>query len=259
MKFTTNKQTVKSYVKERYGKKYDTATFKEEWHQYLHIEPFKVNENIFNHTKVFTERTQFIVRTATQYYLEKSFEAMKIDFNDENISEYKGSIGTPGRIAKIWVGNGLEDDRELLCGRWTQKPRVASFPNLSKYEESITKKVSLVSMCSHHLVPFSTLFREDSYVLISYIPNDYLVGISKLQRTVDWIAKRGWLQEDLTKAIYEEICNVAQTDSVYVELKNVIHSCEYFRGELCKDGSMSTKYYGGLFNEKIYREKINEN
>jgi GTP cyclohydrolase I len=259
MKFNTNRQTVKKYVKVRYCEKYDESTFKDEWHHYLHIEPFNVNGNIFEHTKEFTEKTQLIVRLATQYYLQKTFEAMKIDMNDANVSENTGSIGTPGRIAKMWVGNGLEDNRELMCGRWTHKPRVASFPNNNEFVEPVTKKVSLISVCSHHLVPFSSLIKEDSYVLLSYIPNDYLVGISKLQRVVDWIAKRGWLQEDLTKAIYEEICQITQTDSVYVELKNLEHSCEYFRGALCQDGAMSTKCYGGLFNKKEYREKIDVN
>jgi len=259
MNFSTNINSVEKYVYARYVKNFDSESFKLEWENYLDIKSFKINENIFEYTEKFTERTQTIVRLVTQYYLKKAFESMKIDFNDENVSENMGSIGTPGRIAKMWVGKGLEDDRELLCGRWTKQPRIASFKNTSNFEKPVTKKVSLISVCSHHLVPFSTLFREDSYVLISYIPNDFLIGISKLQRTVDWIAKRGWLQEDLTKAIYQEICEIAQTNSVYVELKNVIHSCEYFRGALCKDGAMSTKYYGGLFEDKEYRETINDN
>jgi GTP cyclohydrolase I len=258
MQFKTNRKSIERYVRERYVAKYDDVSFDEEWRNYLEIEPFGVSANIYNHTNKFTEKTQFIVRVATQYYLTKAFEAMKIDFNDPNVCEEEGSIGTPGRIAKMWVGSNLEDNRELLCGRWTKKPRTASFPNRNKSMAPVTKKVSLISMCSHHLVPFSTYFREDSYVLISYIPNKVLVGISKLQRSIDWISKRGWLQEDLTKAIYEEIRKIAQTESVYVELKNVIHSCEFFRGALCKDGAMSTKYYGGLFKDRKYRELIHE-
>jgi len=259
MKYKTNKKSIEKYVQERYIEKYDFTSFDDEWRNYLAIETFKVNENIYDHTKLFTERTQFIVRVATQYYLTKAFEAMKIDFNDANVSEDAGTIGTPGRIAKMWIGNGLEDDSELLSGRWTRKPHMAAFPNEKKISLPVTKKVSLISMCSHHLIPFSTHFREDSYVLISYIPNEVLIGISKLQRSVNWISKRGWLQEDLTKAIYDEVSKITQTDSVYIELKNVIHSCELFRGALCKDGAMGTKYYGGLFNKKEYREMINEN
>jgi GTP cyclohydrolase I len=159
----------------------------------------------------------------------------------------------------MWVGSHLADDRELLCGRWTKKPRLAMFPNENDFKVPVTKKVSLISMCSHHLAPFSSLFKDEAYVLISYIPNEKVIGISKLQRIVNWLAQRGWLQEDLTKRIYKEICKVAQTDSVYVELRNIVHSCEYFRGALCKDGAMSTSYFGGLFNQKKYREMIHDN
>jgi len=254
-----DKAILKLYVQKRYIERYGNEDFEKEWKCYNSIPDFGISENVFDQKVVFTEKTQFIVRVATKYYLQKAFEAMKIDLNDENVAQFEDNIGTPGRIAKMWVGNHLEDDRELLCGRWTKKPRIASFPSKSELKIPITKKVSLISMCSHHLVPFSSLFRNDSYVLISYIPKDKVIGISKLQRVVNWLSKRGWLQEDLTQAIYEEIKKVAQTDSVHVELKNVIHSCEYFRGALCKDGAMSTKYYGGLFNNKKYREMIDDN
>ena len=250
---------LKEYVYSRYIEKYEKEGFEKEWECYMEIPSFGINENIFEQEVLFSERTQLIVRLATQYYLHKAFEAMKVDMQDKNVSEEGGNIGTPGRIAKMWVGSHLADDRELLCGRWTKKPRLAMFPNENNLKVPVTKKVSLISMCSHHLVPFSSLFKNESYVLISYIPNKKVIGISKLQRIVNWLAQRGWLQEDLTKRIYEEVQKVTQTDSVYVELKNIIHSCEYFRGSLCKDGTLSTYHYGGLFNKKKYREMINDN
>ena len=87
-----------------------------------------------------------------------------------------GNIGTPGRIIKMWTGAGLHDDRELLSGRWSKKPRLAKFPNTHDTHIPITKRVDLTAVCSHHMAPFSTTFREDAYAVISYIPADFVSG-----------------------------------------------------------------------------------
>lgn len=88
---------------------------------------------------------------------------------------------------------------------------------------------------------------------MAYIPKDYVLGISKLQRVVRFIAQRGWLQEDLTKAIYKEISKTAETDDVYVKLKNIKHSCEFLRGALSDSDGFTTEYFGGKFRKiEIY-------
>ncbi|NPA87392.1 MAG: GTP cyclohydrolase I FolE, partial [Epsilonproteobacteria bacterium] len=105
------------------------------------------------------------------------------------------------------------------------------------------------AVCSHHFAPFSTKFSHKAKVVIAYIPDKYVLGISKLQRVVRYIAQRGWLQEDLTRAIYNEISKTAQTKDVYVKLKNIKHSCEFLRGALSESEGFTTEYFGGKFRQ----------
>lgn len=227
---------------------------------YNNIEPFAPDGNVFENTDKITDGAHFIMRTYTQYYLSKAFESMKVDLENPNVAEdvESGNIGTPGRIAKVWCGFDTHDDSELGAGRWRKKPRLATFPNTHKENFPITKRVSLTSNCSHHFLPFSTIFREDAYVIISYIPGDKVLGISKLQRVVDWISQRFFLQEDLTRMIYEEVAKSADTEDVYVGLYNLQHSCESTRGTKSPDGAFTSEYYGGQFKKTKLRKNILE-
>ena len=114
----------------------------------------------------------------------------------------------------------------------------------------------VVSNCSHHTAPFSTKFRDDSYAIVSYIPEDTILGISKLQRIVDWVARRGHLQEGLTQMIYDEVSKAAETKSVMVFLSNVVHTCESLRGAQSSDGSFTSIYFGGAFESEDLRREI---
>lgn len=246
---------LKEYIKERYSKKYDINTFSKYFKEYEGIKEFAPNGNINNEI---SNEAHFIMRIATQFYIEQAFKAMKIDLNDENVKEdlEHENIGTAGRIAKVWCGANTNDDRELGSGRWSKKPRLAKFPNTSQDKIPITKKVDLVSNCSHHFITFSSLTREDSYAVISYIPDKFVLGISKLQRLTDWVSQRFWLQEDLTKALYDEVSKIAQTKSVYVGLFNIVHGCESFRGAKTKEGSFTSEYYGGEFKDSELRKQV---
>jgi GTP cyclohydrolase I len=247
--------TVKNYTKERYTKKY--KNFNKHWNDYEALESFRINENVQQVGDV-TDEVHYIMRLCTQYHLTEAFRAMRINLDDPNVEEEYdvGNIGTPGRIAKMWTGSGTHDDRELLSGRWANKPRLAKFPNTHDTHIPITKRVDLTAVCSHHAAPFSTTFRDDAYAIISYIPENYVLGISKLQRLTDWISQRGWLQEELTQEIYKEISQVAETESVYVKLYNVVHTCESLRGAKSKDGAFTSEYYGGDFNNLDIRSQI---
>jgi GTP cyclohydrolase I len=184
---------------------------------------------------------------------------MKINLKDPNVAEelIDGNIGTPGRIAKLWMGADNNDDSELGCGRWAKKPRLAVFPNTSTSTDiPIIKRVDVISNCSHHLVSFNTKSRPDSYAIIAYIPDKFVLGISKLQRLTDWISRRFWLQEDLTQTLYNEICLAAKTDSVYIKLVNLVHGCESLRGAQSSDGAFSSEMYGGKFIDHKMREQV---
>ncbi len=254
-----NKQKA-HWIRKEYRNKFKASSFEKHFKAYQAIKPFKINENIHetNPKIKFTDEVQHIVQLATTYDLTEAFQSMKINLKDPNTLRdmRDGNIGTPGRIAKMWVGANTKDDAELLSGRFQKKPRIATFPNTSKENFPITKRVDLVAVCSHHAAPFSSMFREDSYAVISYIPKDKVLGISKLQRMADWIGRRGWLQEDLTAAFYDEISSIAESDSVYVKFHNIVHNCEFLRGAQSNDGAFTTEHYGGLFKKKSLRDQV---
>ncbi len=251
---------LREFVRHRYRGETD---FESVFGVYLDLPKFKANENIFDtlgeRAEIYTDDVHSITRLATQFYLKRAFEAMKIDLDDPNTMEViaDGNIGTPGRLAKVFCGANTNDDTELGVGRWTKKPRIAVFPNENTDTKiPITKRVDLISNCSHHFIPFSTLTRDDSYAVVSYIPDKFVLGISKLQRLTDWIARRFWLQEDVTKAIYDEIADAAQTKSVYVKIVNAVHGCEFFRGAQSRDGAFSSEMYGGKFEDPEMRAEV---
>jgi len=245
----------KKFIKERFDKRY--TNFQKYLKEYEAIDDFAPNGNVFD-TQSISDQAHFIMRTLTQFHLTEAFKAMKIDLNDDNVMEVPddGNIGTPGRIAKVWCGDGTHDDSELGSGRWAVKPRLASFPNTSTRKIPITKKIDIISNCSHHFITFSSLAREESYAIISYIPDKNVLGISKLQRVADWVSQRFFLQEDLAQMLYDEVSKVAETDSVYVGLFNLVHGCESFRGAKSSNGAFTTECYGGDFQDEAIRNSV---
>ena len=263
MNFQVTEKEVKEYVKERFLRTYPGTSnkkFNELWNEYKEIPEFKINENVFDVKEDYNDQLHLILRLVSSFYLTKTFGAMKIDMNDPNVWENldESNIGTPHRIIKTWVSSNTHDDRELMGGRFHVPVRLARFPNTSEKNLPITSEVDLTALCSHHAAAFSTLFEKDSKVIISYIPNKFVLGISKLQRVVRYVAQRGWLQEDLTKAIYEELSKAAETDSVYVKLINIKHSCTFLRGSMSQGDGFTTEYYGGAFEDPEIRKQLDK-
>jgi len=250
---------MEAYIKKLYNRK-GFKNFNKFLTEYNKLNDFEPDGNVYQNNNYISEECHFIMRMATQYYLTKAFKAMKINMNNRNVTEdlEEGNISTPGRIAKVWCGGHLNDDTELGGGRWSKPIRIASFQNTNKINTAITKKVDLISSCSHHFIPFHSM-SEKSYVIISYMANRDLIGISKLQRLVGFVSQRFWLQEDLTKTLYTEISRIADTKSVYVGLFNIVHGCEQLRGAKSKNGSFTTEYYGGDYNNIELRKEIKNN
>ncbi len=243
---------LKDFVRDHFLQQYPMENFSTYWNEYNQLRDFKISDNVETVGGI-SEQAHFIMRTITEYHFVQAFKAMKIDLNDANVG---GEKGTPYRITKMYCGSSLDDDTELLSGRWSNRPAIANFPNEQNQRFPITKRIDIVSVCSHHLAPFSTLFRDGAYAIISYIPDEKVLGISKLQRIVDWVARRGHLQENLTKMIYDEISNAAETSSVYVKLSGLVHTCESLRGTQSNEGSFSSEYYGGDFENIELRREV---
>lgn len=256
------------FIKSNYFRKYPNHSeedFREDFRVYESLPAFKASENIhevldknsdaykwdlrdsecqFIKSDSIKSEVHWIMRSATQFYLIKAFEAMKVDLDDPNVKENALGKGTPGRIAKMWCGNDPEDTSELGSGRWNKEPVLSVFPN-NGHNGIIVKKVDLTSCCSHHFLPFSTLGVGEA--IVAYKPTKHVLGISKLQRFVNWTAKRFWLQEDLTDYIGRTIQKIACTDDVYIRISGVVHGCEKYRGVNAHEGSLATEFRGGIF------------
>lgn len=251
---------IKEYIWERWQIKHPLKSygdFEKYLKEYEELKEFKACENVFKKNQNYTNEVHDILRILTGYYIELTFDAMKIE-RDSNTAEdlSDGNIGTSQRIAKVWCGAGIDDDTELGSGRFMKPVRIATFPNAAKSNIPITKRISITANCSHHFLAFSTLFDENSYAIVSYIPDKFVLGISKLQRLADYVCRRFWLQEDLTKALYEEISSAAQTLDVYVGLFNLKHTCEWLRGAKNPEGGFTSEFYGGAFRDPELRNQI---
>ena len=254
-----------AFVKEKYLAKFGSLeNFDKDWELYQSMPIFKANQNIHEVLTDYSNRdalpdaearfvkhnslrygVHWIVRCLATYYLTEAFEAMKIDLDDPNTRENALLKSTPGRVIKMWCGSDSDDDSELGSGRWAPEPYISTFPNTSGDRSIITKKIDVVSCCSHHFLPFSTF--NGGTATISYKPNKYVLGISKLQRFTDWAARRFWLQEDLTQYLGKEIMRIADTNDVYIRLEGLVHGCELYRGARTKEGSLTTEFRSGCF------------
>ena len=114
-----------------------------------------------------------------------------LDLNDDSLS------GTPRRVAKMYV-------KEIFSGLNVQnKPKVSLFDNHFEYQKILLQKnIELTSTCEHHFLPFT------GKAHIGYIANDKIIGLSKLNRIVNYFSKKPQVQEKLTKEIFVELRNI---------------------------------------------------
>jgi GTP cyclohydrolase I len=152
-----------------------------------------------------------------------------LDLTDDSLK------GTPSRVAKMFVQEifgGLHPDR---------KPKASTFDNKYKYNEMLVEKnITLYSTCEHHLLPIV------GKAHIAYISNGTVVGLSKMNRIVDYYAKRPQVQERLTRQIVKELQDVLHTDDVACVI-DAKHLCVNSRGIRDVDSSTVTSEFGGKF------------
>jgi GTP cyclohydrolase IA len=155
-----------------------------------------------------------------------------LDLTDDSLR------GTPHRVAKMYV-------KEIFQGlNPANKPRVALFDNKYKYNEMLVEKnISFYSNCEHHFVPIM------GKAHVAYISNGKVIGLSKLNRLVEYYAKRPQVQERLTVQIGKELQKVLGTDDVAVVI-DAKHLCVASRGVEDDTSSTVTAYYGGKFKNE---------
>jgi GTP cyclohydrolase I len=172
---------------------------------------------------------------------EKVAEIMDIlglDLTDDSLK------GTPKRVAKMYV-------KEIFNGlNPANKPQMALFENKYKYNEMLVEKnISFYSNCEHHFVPIM------GKAHVAYISSGKVVGLSKLNRLVDYFAKRPQVQERLTMQIAKELQKDLGTDDVAV-LIDAKHLCVASRGVEDDTSSTVTAFYGGKFKDDKVKEEF---
>ncbi len=167
-----------------------------------------------------------------QKHIHAILETLGMDLTDDSLK------GTPKRVAKAYVKEifgGLHPDR---------KPKSSTFSNSYKYGEMLVEKnVIVYSTCEHHLLPII------GRAHIAYISKGTVVGLSKMNRIVDYYARRPQVQERLTLQIVTELQNVLKTEDVacVVDAK---HLCVNSRGIRDILSSTVTSEFGGVFKMK---------
>jgi GTP cyclohydrolase I len=165
--------------------------------------------------------------------IEKHFtEIMQIlglDLKDDSLR------GTPHRVAKMYV-------KEIFSGlNPDNKPNIKLFDNKYKYNEMLVEKdITFYSNCEHHFVPII------GRAHVAYISNGHVIGLSKINRIVQYYAKRPQVQERLTVQIAQELKEVLKTDDIAVVI-DAKHLCVSSRGVNDTNSSTVTAQYMGKF------------
>jgi len=161
-----------------------------------------------------------------------------LDLEDDSLK------GTPKRVAKMFVN-------ELFGGLHPKrKPKSSTFENKYKYGEMLVEKnITLYSTCEHHLLPIV------GKAHVAYISNGTVVGLSKMNRIVDYYAKRPQVQERLNLQIVKELQQVLNTEDVACVI-DAKHLCVNSRGIRDIDSSTVTAEYGGKFKDEAFRREF---
>jgi len=172
-----------------------------------------------------------------QGYFQKIMEELGLDITDDSLS------GTPYRFAKMYV-------KELFCGLDPKnKPKLSVFENKYGYQKMLVEQnITIDSSCEHHFLPIV------GYAHVAYIPKNKVIGLSKINRLVDYYSKRPQVQERLVLQILNDLQNVLETKDVIVSV-TAKHLCVSSRGIKDQSSFTTTLEYGGIFEET---EKRNE-
>ena len=160
-------------------------------------------------------------------------DVMGLDLNDDSLR------GTPQRVAKMYI-------EEIFSGlNPKNKPKVALFDNKYRYNQMLVEKnITFYSNCEHHFVPIV------GKAHVAYISSGKVIGLSKLNRIVQYYAKRPQVQERLTNQIGVELQNLLETENVAVII-DAKHLCVSSRGIKDDTSATVTSFYGGEFKDPI--------
>lgn len=179
-------------------------------------------------------------KTAIAEHFEQIMNLLGLDLSDDSLK------GTPQRVAKMYV-------EEIFSGLNPEnKPSIALFENKYAYNEMLVEKnITLFSNCEHHFVPII------GKAHIGYISSGKVIGLSKLNRVVQYFSKRPQVQERLTNQIARELQDILGTEDVAVII-DAEHLCVSSRGVQDVNSATVTSFYGGVFQQKSNRKEFLE-
>ena len=160
-----------------------------------------------------------------------------LDLQDDSLR------GTPGRVSKMFV-------KELFQGLNPEnKPRISVFENKFNYDQMLVEKnIKVNSTCEHHFLPIM------GKAHVAYISTGKVIGLSKINRIVDYYAKRPQVQERMTVQIAEEMKQALNTEDIAV-LVEAKHMCVCSRGiEDDSSTTLTASYHGKFVNENVKEE-----
>ena len=173
-------------------------------------------------------------------HVRQIMETLGLDMTDDSLQ------GTPNRVAKMYVNEtfgGLHPNK---------KPKASTFQNNYKYGEMLVEKnITVYSTCEHHLLPII------GRAHVAYISSGRVIGLSKMNRIVNYYAKRPQVQERLTMQVVKELQKALKTEDVACVI-DAKHLCVNSRGINDIESSTVTSEYGGKFkDENVRRELLN--
>jgi len=205
------------------------------------VEQFLITKNVQTPTtdnNIPTEDKLNIITSAMQ----ASMEALGLNLKDDSLRE------TPKRIAKMYVN-------ELFWGLDPKHfPKCTTVENKMHYDEMVLEKnITIKSVCEHHFLPFHSFATIGANV--AYIPNKKVLGLSKLNRIVEYFSRRPQIQERLTEQIYFALQYILETDDIAVVLE-AEHTCVKMRGVEDDSGKTVTSKLGGGFRKAELRSEF---
>ncbi|MFT6827853.1 MAG: GTP cyclohydrolase I [Roseivirga sp.] len=173
-----------------------------------------------------------------QGHFEKIMYTLGLDLTDDSLK------GTPKRVAKLYV-------KELFKGlNEASKPSMSTFENKYQYNQMLVEKnITVYSNCEHHFLPIV------GKAHVAYIPNEKVIGLSKINRIVDYFSRRPQVQERLAIQILNEMKVSLNTEDVAVYI-DAEHMCVSSRGVSDQSSSTVTVEYSGKFKEESTKKEF---
>lgn len=168
----------------------------------------------------------------------KIMEALGLDLKDESLS------GTPQRVAKMYV-------KEIFKGlNPKNRPDARKFGNKYEYGDMVVvKNINVTSFCEHHFLPFI------GKAHVAYYSTGKVIGLSKINRVVDYYARRPQVQERLTLQIADELETALESKDVAVFIESK-HFCVSTRGIQDRESSTVTTEYRGQFKDEMTQQRF---